>query len=78
MTVNIIAHGDYGLDQFYSGAGELAESYEDLVSKCQGKKTGDIDYDAIYCADRVAQKIINIPVYDSLSNWREGLTQSLP
>ena len=72
-NINIVARGDYGLDEFYSGAGELADSYKDLVESCHGKKTGDVDYQAILCADKVAQKIVNIPVFDALSNWRDDL-----
>lgn len=69
----ILAAGghDYGLDDFYSKSGELSKNYKRVVSACKTGDWFDIDLHQLYCNDIIAKKIIDIPVFDALSNWRE-------
>lgn len=68
---SILAVGqDFGLDSFDSSAGGLHESYQQFFDAFHKTNTG-FDVQKLYVADRLLQKIIGIPVFDALANWRE-------
>lgn len=73
MNESILALGhDMGLDTFDSSSGELSQQYSNLKDVACGKKSGiKFDPEKTFKSDRIAQKAVKIPVFDSLANWRE-------
>lgn len=74
----ILAIGrDYGQDFDDSAAGELADGYREYKESCSGKSKQSKDISKTYKMDRIAQKIVKVPVFDSLANWRDISSEPL-
>jgi len=61
---------DYGQDYDLSSSGKLADDYRLFNDTKSGKSKQHVNIENTYAEDSIAQQIIETPVFDALSNWR--------